>query len=324
MTAYDLIGDVHGHADELEILLNRMGYRKHLGVWKNPERTAVFLGDFIDRGPRQIDTLKIARGMIDGGHALAVMGNHEFNAVAFQMEDPTEPGHHLRRRIPKHYAQHQAFLSEIGENSSEHVAWTDWFLTLPLWLDLGELRVVHACWHPGIITRTEKLLNGNLLTREVMPEACRRGAEGRDSYAPDGSPPDCGSELFHCVETLLKGLEVALPDGNAFKDEGGHLRRSARVRWWLDSPATYREGSLTAGNDASDLPDTLLPIDVLPGHDGASPVFIGHYWLSGDHVPLTPKVASVDYSVARKGPLVAYRWQGESELISSNYISSNF
>jgi hypothetical protein len=318
---YDLIGDVHGHADELEALLAKMGYAQKGGAWRHEHSTAVFLGDFIDRGPRQRDTLTIARGMVDGGHALAVMGNHEFNAIAYHMANPGVAGEHLRRRTQKNYDQHESFLREIGEDSAEHAEWIDWFLELPLWLDLGDLRVVHACWHPEVIARTEELLGGPFLSREMMPEACRRDGNGRDSYANDGSPPDCGSELFHCVETLLKGIEVALPEGMSFKDHGGHERGSARVRWWLDHPTTYREGSIAAGHDTG-MPETVLPAAVLPGHDGASPVFIGHYWLSGDHVPLAPKVASVDYSVARGGPLVAYRWDGEDELKADNFVST--
>ncbi len=46
---YDIIGDVHGHADVLVALLRKLGYRERAGAWRHPERTAVFLGDFIDR-----------------------------------------------------------------------------------------------------------------------------------------------------------------------------------------------------------------------------------------------------------------------------------
>ena len=89
--------------------------------------------------------------MIDGGHAQAVMGNHEFNAIAWAQIDPASPGQHLRRRHDKNRRQHAAFLAEVGEDSDLHAEWIEWFLTLPLWLDLGALRVVHACWDPAAI-----------------------------------------------------------------------------------------------------------------------------------------------------------------------------
>ncbi len=48
----------------------------------------------------------------------------------------------------------------------------------------------------------------------------------------------------------------------------------------------------------------------------AVPVFVGHYWLTGTPTPL---VACTDYSVAKGGKLVAYRWDGESELSADKF-----
>ena len=88
MGGYDIIGDVHGHADKLEALLKAMGYRHTDGAWRHPSRTAVFVGDLIDRGAQQLKTIDIARRMRDAGSAKIVLGNHEFNAVAWATEDP--------------------------------------------------------------------------------------------------------------------------------------------------------------------------------------------------------------------------------------------
>jgi protein phosphatase len=85
---FDIIGDVHGCADELETLLGQLGYaatesRPGHGldagpVYKHPDgRMAVFLGDLVDRGPRVLDTLRIVANMDAVGSALCVMGNHE-------------------------------------------------------------------------------------------------------------------------------------------------------------------------------------------------------------------------------------------------------
>ena len=52
---YDIIGDVHGQAGKLEALLEAMGYRNHSGAYRHPSRKAIFVGDFVDRGPRQVD-----------------------------------------------------------------------------------------------------------------------------------------------------------------------------------------------------------------------------------------------------------------------------
>ena len=52
------------------------------------------------------------------------------------------------------------------------------------------------------------------------------------------------------------------------------------------------------------------------------PVFIGHYWMSGKPELQSPKVACVDYSAAKDGPLVAYRWDGEQELDESRFFEA--
>src|SRR5690606_25366835 len=82
---FDIIGDVHGCADELEALLEMLGYRitwddaLRWGVRVTPPagRRVIFLGDLIDRGPRIVDCLRIAMSMVDDGAALCVPGNHE-------------------------------------------------------------------------------------------------------------------------------------------------------------------------------------------------------------------------------------------------------
>lgn len=58
---YDLIGDIHGHADALQQLLKKLGYYRQKGVYRHPDRQAIFLGDFIDRGPRIREMLEIVR-----------------------------------------------------------------------------------------------------------------------------------------------------------------------------------------------------------------------------------------------------------------------
>ena len=71
--SYDIIGDIHGQADKLEALLTRMGYRYSAGCWRHPDRQAIFVGDFIDRGPDQMRTVNLARDMVESGTALAIM-----------------------------------------------------------------------------------------------------------------------------------------------------------------------------------------------------------------------------------------------------------
>ncbi len=96
----DLIGDIHGHADKLEEILAIMGYVKEGGVYQHPaKRKLVFLGDYIDRGPKIRETLQIVKAMCDAGHARAIMGNHEFNAICFHTKDKERGGFYRKHTV---------------------------------------------------------------------------------------------------------------------------------------------------------------------------------------------------------------------------------
>ncbi len=88
---FDIIGDIHGCCDELEQLLEQLGYERlpveHASLWgkwsyRHPEgRKAFFVGDLVDRGPRVLDVLHIARNMVASGNALCVPGNHDMKLL---------------------------------------------------------------------------------------------------------------------------------------------------------------------------------------------------------------------------------------------------
>lgn len=304
--AYDIIGDVHGQAGKLVGLLKKLGYRQSDGAWAHPERTAVFVGDLIDRGPHQLATINIVRPMVATGAAHCILGNHEFNAIAWATPDPDAPGEHLRRRgRAGNRAQHQAFLSEV-ENTPLHDELIAWFKSLPLWLDFGDFRVVHACWNDAFISQLAPTLGpGNTLTDELMVAACRDG-----------------HWAFKAVEGLCKGLEIELPDGLSFHDKDGHERRSARVKWWALDSSSLRNSTLAPANVLANMPDVPVPADPrLMPYEGP-PVFFGHYWRTGSPEVTAGKFACVDYSAGKHGPLVAYRWEGEQELRDDRFVAS--
>jgi hypothetical protein len=316
---YDIIGDIHGHADALRTLLTDMGYKDSGGYLKHTDRQAVFVGDFIDRGPKQLDTFDIVRSMVDAGSAHAVMGNHEFNAIAWFLPDPDpdQPGeylrpHHSAKYGDKNFRQHEAFLNEVT-GTPRHKEIIDWFLTLPLWLDLDGIRVVHACWHPKFMAYLAKRLGkSKRLTRELMTEASREPADEAEKDTPEPT-------LFKAVEALTKGIEVPLPKPHTFKDKDGTVRDRVRVRWWDAQATTYRQSAMLGETERSQLPDDPIPTHALIGHDGGAPIFFGHYWLNGNPRHLLEKAACVDYSVAKGGNLVAYRWDGEPVLDANQF-----
>lgn len=316
--AYDIIGDIHGQAEALTTLLCKMGYEQKNGAWRHSERQAIFLGDFVDLGPRQVDTVMIAKRMVEEGSALAVMGNHELNAIAWFLPDPAIPGEYLRPHFSEKWGnknrhQHAAFLAEVEGKPQLHREIVEWFLSLPLWLDLEGVRVVHACWHPNLMRYLEPLLlSGQRLSKELMAEATREPDSDEEKDSPEPS-------IFKAVEMITKGLEIPLPGGYSFKDKYGIERRRVRTRWWDEDATTYRRAAMVEDELRDRLPETPIPPLARVGFPTDKPIFIGHYWLTQMQAPLSEHVACVDYSAGKGGPLCAYRWNGDTHLDASCY-----
>ena len=138
---YDIIGDIHGYAEPLKRLLEKLGYTQTNGNWQHPERKVIFVGDYIDRGPAIRETLQIVKGMTDTGNAIALMGNHEYNALAYHYEVDGIP---LRKHKEKNTQQHQATMVQFEDHPEEWRMCLDWFYTLPLFFEEKGIRVVHA------------------------------------------------------------------------------------------------------------------------------------------------------------------------------------
>ena len=142
---FDIIGDVHGCADELIELLSRLGYRaklhgvgaeRHALVSTPKGRRVVFVGDLVDRGPRSPDALRIAMAMVEAGQALCVPGNHDAKFLRWLQGRNVKPIHGFDTTIeqmgaepPEFHARVRAFIEG---------------LPLHLWLDRGALVVAHA------------------------------------------------------------------------------------------------------------------------------------------------------------------------------------
>jgi hypothetical protein len=188
VSGYDIIGDVHGCATALEELLHHLDYQVNdsTGAYEHPERQAIFVGDMVDRGVDQLRVLQIVKGMVDGGSAQIVMGNHEFNAIAYDTEHPDRPGEYLRPRNEKNAKQHHAFLEQLSEvTRAEYLLW---FMSMPLWLNLGDIRIVHACWHEPSMRVVEEALGSNRFT-------------SLDQFVPATTK---GHPLYEAIEVLLK------------------------------------------------------------------------------------------------------------------------
>ena len=297
---YDLIGDIHGHADPLRRLLKELKYNEDAGVFRHKTRKAIFVGDFVDRGPDQREVLRIARAMCEAGSASSVLGNHEFNAIGWATPDGN--GGFLRPHSEKNKHQHEEFLCQLVEGSPDHIAAIQWFKKLPVWLDFPGFRVVHACWHePSSDALRSCLDSRNCFTDEGFREANLRR-----------------SSAYTAAEILLKGPEERLPPGVFFRDKDGHKREEVRMRWWDANATTFRKAAIGMDDRLEELPDVELPREFR--YFGSLPVLFGHYWMNGEPTLTASNAACLDFSVAKQGFLTAYRWSGERELSSSNLV----
>jgi protein phosphatase len=148
---FDIIGDVHGCFDELEQLLGELGYQvveEREGefpdggpVYAHPEgRTAVFVGDLVDRGPRILDTLRLVRDMVERGSAHCVPGNHDQKLVRKLRGRDVQITHGLDRSL----AELDALPDDRREAAQAEVVRFLDALVSHYVFDGGQLVVAHA------------------------------------------------------------------------------------------------------------------------------------------------------------------------------------
>lgn len=300
---YDIIGDVHGYANELIHLLQLMGYSNETGTWSHSFRKAIFVGDFINRGPESRKVISIIRGMVDNGVAHAILGNHEMNAIMYF----THRNDDTPIRIPNASAQKllQSFALEYHEDEDALIRDVKWMRTLPLFLELDNFRVVHAYWSNANIKVLRELNNQRKWKKSFLREVVKKS-----------------SPYYKAFNETLKGIEFCLPNDLVIKDTNNMRRNSFRIKWWI-RPEGQTFKSLCYESKFK-LPDYTIPSQLIKPMEIYSPhapiIFIGHYCMgNGPFIP-APNICCVDACVANGGRLAAYRWNGEEALNEAKFV----
>jgi hypothetical protein len=207
---YDVIADIHGQYQKLLALLQSLGYRKRQGAFRHPGgRQAIFLGD-----------------MIDAGTARCIVGNHEWNAIGYAT--PIGDGQYGQARSPKNLKHHHVFLDQVGLDSPRHKAWVEWFKTLPPLLDLGGIRVAHACWRQSQIDVIQSGMRDGRLTEQFLGESFQK------------KPAPTAARL--AMDLVTKGLEIKLPNG---VEMGTDSDKPVLVgHYWLSGRRGVRNGKV--------------------------------------------------------------------------------
>lgn len=299
---WDLIGDIHGELEALILLLAKLDYREEGGVLSHPEgRKLLFVGDLIDRGPESRGVLHLVRRLVDSGQALVVMGNHEYNFIAYHTSD--DEGKRLRLNTPGHRAQIAETLRSFEGHEEEIPEWIEWMKGLPFFLDMADFRVVHASWVAADIVY---LADKSLHDRAFLIESARRG-----------------SQAWEAIGRVLKGAEIEMPGEIRVVDSNGISRKAMRVRWWGDlGGLSWSEIAFPLVAKLPEGEAVLAGLNELLGYSPTEPpVFFGHYKLKQHPVgPQAPNIATLDYGLGHGGAATAYRWNGEKVIARDHFV----
>ncbi|HUH36982.1 MAG TPA: metallophosphoesterase, partial [Spongiibacteraceae bacterium] len=311
-SGYDLIGDVHGCYDALVELLHKLGYHKQQGRYVSADprrpRQLLFLGDLLDRGPGIRESVQLVYELVEQGQAQIVMGNHEYDALAWNTPAPPGTG---RSHLREHNRHNSRIIQQTLEQFANHPSdWRDlmaWLERMPLVLELAHFRVVHACWDQRLIDELRSRYPDARMNRELlMASADKHQFAGR------------------LIDRLTRGVDLVLPDGMQMRSRDGLTRQRFRAKYWVSRPANY--GDLEFQPDP--LPDDVAQRPVSEADRAALPyysldaplLFVGHYWQSGKPRRLRRNMACLDYSAVKAGRLVAYRLDDESELDNEKFV----
>jgi protein phosphatase len=181
---FDLIGDVHGCLSELTELLDTLGWQVGRGTdgapvtaWHPAGRTAVFLGDLVDRGPDTPGVLRLAMGMVADGAAFAVMGNHEQKLVRALRGRDVRRSHGLAESLEQLAAQPGEFVTSAAEFMDG--------LRAHYLLDDGRLVVAHAGLRERFHGRASKRVRAFALYGETTGETDEFGLPVRYPWATE-------------------------------------------------------------------------------------------------------------------------------------------
>jgi len=139
---FDIIGDIHGCFDELLELLKALGYEISTQpdgetVAEPPQgRKAVFVGDFVDRGPKVLEVLRLVMRMQKTGAAICVPGNHDVKLVRALRGRNVKPTHGSAESLAQLETESTEFKTQVAEFLDSLVS--------HYVLDHGKLVVAHA------------------------------------------------------------------------------------------------------------------------------------------------------------------------------------
>lgn len=175
---FDIIGDVHGCHSELVTLLTHLGYVVTDDGAHHPNgRTAVFVGDLVDRGPNTPAVLRLVMGMVAAGTALCVSGNHESKLVRALDGRNVRTSHGLAESLAQLAAEPEEFRKSARDFMYDLISHYR--------LDGGKLVVAHAGLKEEYQGRSSGRVRSFCLYGETTGETDEYGLPVRYPWADD-------------------------------------------------------------------------------------------------------------------------------------------
>lgn len=254
---FDIIGDVHGCFDELTELLAKLGYiSDDAGIWKHPEgRKAVFLGDLCDRGPRNVDTLKLVMDMVEAGNAFCVPGNHDVKLVKLLLGKNVQRSHGLEKTEEELLAQPEEFREKVK-------TFLDGLVSHYM-LDGGKLAVAHAGIKEHYQGRGSMRIRDFCLYGETTGETDEYGLPVRLDWTAEyrGRTLVAYGHIPHIEPEILNNT-YGIDTGCVFGGKLTALRYPERVLVSVPAKAVYYEPAKPLAPEAVEVTDDLILRDV--------------------------------------------------------------
>lgn len=289
----DFVGDIHANSRKLLILLEKLGYINTEIGWKHPDnRQLVVLGDFINVGSDNRQTLEILYKMWMNKSAYIILGNHEYFLAWYFFKHGSSAFTSPKSPLLPDY---ETLLVEFSKNIDELCVYAEWLMCLPLYIKNVKFRAVHACWSEENIEQLAKYKNLNELFLSF-----------------NGEKPKKEKKLKRAINETVEGKKLSLYIN-------GKIEKPVklRVKWWqniYNKPLT--QSILT--NKPVKYPDVTVTPEIFPDfksyEETERPIFFGHYWFQSLPYLLRNNACCLDFGAAKGGYLSAYRWDGEMQL----------
>ena len=172
---------------------------------------------------------------------------HEINAIIYHLKD--KEGSLLVKKPNKYGLSLFKTINEFSLNSLEWKDHLNWMRTLPLFLDFGDIRVVHACWSDEAIAVAASFYEEGRIRKKTFRTIHRKA----------------DADISKSVWLLTKGILMKMPSDLHVVNNKGVAPRSFRVRWWEEPEGmSFRDLSFESKYS---MPNYSIPPQILPENE---------------------------------------------------------